>query len=303
MNVKYNESQIIELYNQGLSDKEISEILGVTETAFACKRRKMGLKSHTRAKREDYIPNEKELAIIVGTLLGDSTIRYVHEKCKYPNLTFVHSPKQEEYFNYLSEELKNFRASFGKYVDHNKVNKYGYKLVYTGRNMKCLKTIRDKFYPNGKKIIPSFIIKKYFTELSMYYMFMDDGSYDIKSNSYIINTQCFTIEDLTKFCNIIEEKLGLSFNIKKDHSLYLKHECNSIMYRILSENNKCDSMAYKCGKLSLNSVKQGNSQVDNPVLNPQETEENAERLEVMPNEKDEAIKSSTKAGHCSKQYP
>lgn len=39
--------------------------------------------------------------------------------------------------------------------------------------------------------------------------------------------------------------------------------------------------------------------MDNPVLNPQETEEKAKRLDVTPNEKDEAIKSSTKAGHCS----
>lgn len=46
MNKKYNEKQIIELYNQGKSDKEIAKILGVTETAFACKRRKMGLKAH-----------------------------------------------------------------------------------------------------------------------------------------------------------------------------------------------------------------------------------------------------------------
>lgn len=38
---------------------------------------------------------------------------------------------------------------------------------------------------------------------------------------------------------------------------------------------------------------------DNPVLNPQEIGENAERLTVMPNEKDEAIKSDTKAGHYS----
>lgn len=44
-------------------------------------------------------------------------------------------------------------------------------------------------------------------------------------------------------------------------------------------------MVYKCGKSSLNSVKQGNSLKDNPVLNPQEIEENAERLEVMPNKK------------------
>ena len=43
-------------------------------------------------------------------------------------------------------------------------------------------------------------------------------------------------------------------------------------------------MEYKLGKSSLNSVKQGNSSnEDNPVLNPQEIEENAERLEVMPN--------------------
>lgn len=35
-----------------------------------------------------------------------------------------------------------------------------------------------------------------------------------------------------------------------------------------------------------------------PVLNPLETEEKAKRLTVMPNEKDEAIKTDTKTGHC-----
>ena len=60
-------------------------------------------------------------------------------------------------------------------------------------------------------------------------------------------------------------------------------------------------MRYKygecCHKTPLNSKIPVNK--DNPVLNLQEIEENAKRLEVMPNEKDEAIKSSTKAGHCS----
>ena len=50
---------------------------------------------------------------------------------------------------------------------------------------------------------------------------------------------------------------------------------------------------------SLNSVKQGKSEKDVPVLNSQETEKKAKRLDVIPNEKDEDIKSSTKAGHCS----
>lgn len=56
------------------------------------------------------------------------------------------------------------------------------------------------------------------------------------------------------------------------------------MYDILSRNNECDSMKYKYGdshhKTPLN---RETPEMDNPVLNPQEIEENAERLEVMPN--------------------
>ena len=78
---------------------------------------------------------------------------------------------------------------------------------------------------------------------------------------------------------------------------YHKYEFNEIFKDILKRNNECLSMSYKYEshhKTPLNRE----TYVDNPVLNPQEIEENAERLEVMPNEKDEAIKSSTKAGHC-----
>lgn len=114
----------------------------------------------------------------------------------------------------------------------------------------CLKTFRDNFYVNNKKIIPIPVIKKYFTKISLYYMFMDDGSYDINSNSYILNTQCFEKENLLDFCKILKEKFNLEFNIKSDNTLYLKHVSNDIMYSILSEINECKSMNYKCGKLS-----------------------------------------------------
>ena len=58
-------------------------------------------------------------------------------------------------------------------------------------------------------------------------------------------------------------------------------------------------MLYKIGVCRLKTpLNRETPEVDNPVLNLQEIEENAERLEVMPNEKNEAIKSSTKAGHC-----
>ena len=259
MNVKYNNEKIIELYNSGKTDQEMADFFGVTKSAMECKRRTLGLKARTKALREDYIPTAQEIAIIIGTLLGDSTIRYVHDRCKYPNLTFVHSPKQEEYFKKLAEKLKNFKASAKKYKDNNKLNPYGCKYVFTGRNMRCLIEFRNKFYVNGTKIIPIDVIEKHFTEESLYYMFMDNGSYDKSSNSYIINTQCFDKTNLQDFCEVLYKKFNLCFNIKTDNCLYLQHKSNELFQSILLKYNECDSMIYKCGKLSLNSVKQGKS--------------------------------------------
>ena len=112
---------------------------------------------------------------------------------------------------------------------------------------------------------------------------MDDGSYDISSNSYIINTQCFSRENLEKFTYLLYSKFGLDFNIKSDNCLYLKHSSNELMYKILTSVNECKSMDYKCGSRRKTPLNGETPEKDNPVLNPQETEENAYRLEVMPN--------------------
>lgn len=47
--------------------------------------------------------------------------------------------------------------------------------------------------------------------------------------------------------------------------------------------NECKSMDYKCGSRHKTPLNGGTPEKDNPVLNPQETEENADRLEVIPN--------------------
>lgn len=50
------------------------------------------------------------------------------------------------------------------------------------------------FYKNNKKVIP-FELFNYFTEVSLAFMFMDDGTKT--HNSYSIATNCFTTEELT----------------------------------------------------------------------------------------------------------
>lgn len=276
MNRKYNDSQIIELHSQGLTDREIAEIIGVKPNTFAVKRKKLGLNPN-KSKRETYKLNREEIEVLIGTLLGDATIRYVYNGCKYPNLTFSHSTTQEEYFNWLSNKLTNLKSSSGKY-NSNYIRKNGERaerLVFTGANMLCLKELQEIFYENGRKVIPVNYISSRFTELSLYCLFMDDGSYDKRTDSYIINTQCFSKDNLEEFTELLYDKFGLEFNIKSDHCLYLKHSSNSIMSKILSKVNECDSMKYKCGSCLKTPLNGETPEKDNPVLNPQETEENA----------------------------
>ena len=297
--IKYNNEQIFELHNQGLTDAEMAEIIGVSKGAMANKRSKLGLKPN-KGKRYTYKLSEEELAILVGTLLGDSSVRYVHDGCKFPNLTFSHGEKQGQYFEWKANKLKNLMSSKGYYVN-NVIRVTGettQRYVFTGSNMACLVSIRESFYPNKIKIIPIDFLEEHFSELSLYCLYMDDGSYDKNTNSFIFNTQCFSREDLEKFIILLKNKFDLDFSIKADHCLYLKHSSNDKLQEILLKYNECPNMVYKIGvcrhKTPLN---RETPEMDNPVLNLQEIEENAERLEVMPNEKDEAIKSSTKAGH------
>ena len=270
MNRKYNDSQIIELHSSGLTDREIAEILGVTPNNLATKRRKLGL-APNKSKRDTHELTKEELEILVGTLLGDSTIRYVHNQCKYPNLTFTHGLNQEEYFNWITNKLTNLKSSTGRYDSkYTRTNgKIAERLVYTGSNMLCLKELRSVFYTeDGKKIIPIEYIKNIFSELSLYCLFMDDGSYDTSSDSYIINTQCFSRENLEEFVCLLYNKFGLDFNIKSDNCLYLKHSSNKRMYEILTSVNECKSMDYKCGSRRKTPLNGETPETDNPVLNP-----------------------------------
>ena len=243
--MKYNENEILELHNLGLTDKEISEKLGYNSNLFAKKRARMGLIPNNPRKTIELTKEEKE--ILCGTLLGDSTIRYVHKDCIYPNLTFSHCIQQKEYFEYKTDKLKRLCSSSKEYNTSEKaLSKNDTFLQFTGKNMKCLVELRNIFYPNNIKIIPMEYIFNNFTELSMYYLMMDDGSYDISNNSYIINLQCFSKDNLKEFVNFLYNILNLDFSIKSDNTLYLKHNSNSKMTEILIKYNECDTMNYKC---------------------------------------------------------
>lgn len=156
----------------------------------------------------------------------------------------------------------------------------------------------NSFYKNGKKYINERVLN-YIDPLGISVWFMDDGYFD--HGGFSIATNCFTEDDIKIIINMFSSKFNLHFT---------RHLSSNVIRLTSKEYQKFVDLIKEyihpdcIYKLHLNELpktplnRETPNKLDNPVLNLQEIEENAERLEVMPNEKAEAIKSSTKAGHC-----
>jgi len=77
-------------------------------------------------------------------------------------------------------------------------NKGGFKpgstsITYQSRHLKCLQDIYEVTYVDGKKVIPKDFMFKYFNNLSLALLFMDDGCVDGKSIK--LNIQGFSKND------------------------------------------------------------------------------------------------------------
>lgn len=250
MQRKLDYEKIKELHAQNLNDNEIAKIIGACVNGVRYAR--LDVMKLPNVVKDDTITPEME-EIIIGTILGDAWVGYVHKGCTAPKYQIIHAMSQYEYTKHIFEKLapimtKKLHFYKQKKLLHDKKRDKYYKsqdtVIALSRNVKSLIPYREAFYPEGKKVIPVEFIKDKFTAKSLAYWYMDDGSKDITSNSYIINTQCFTKENLQEFISFLKEKFNLEFSIKKDNSLYLKH-CSNEIFRNLIKDYLTSDMLYK----------------------------------------------------------
>lgn len=136
--------------------------------------------------------NQKAIEFIDGELLGDGCL-YL---CRY-SAGFVYSLKYEEHTNYISNILNSFgikqSGKIRKYKDK-RYNNITYN--YNSKSYAELLPLRQKWYPNSKKIIPKDIK---LTSLTCKQWYIDDGSLIIvkNKNPYIRFSTCgFPISDV-----------------------------------------------------------------------------------------------------------
>ena len=240
-------NRIKELHSLNMNDNEIARELGASVNGVRYARKDV-LKLPNVTKEVKLTLDMEE--VIIGTLLGDSWVGYVHSGCTAPKYQTTHSIKQEKYVKTIYSCLEPIMIKHFIYLKNkeikikNKVYNCNNTIGITSRNSKCLIPYRDAFYPNGKKVIPIDFIKDKFSAKSLAYWYMDDGSLDNNTHSYIINTQGFEKSNLEDFITFLKNKFNLQFTIKKDNSLYLKHISNSIFENLIKEY-LTEDMKYK----------------------------------------------------------
>lgn len=217
---KINKNQLKELVESGKTDKEIALIMGVKPIGIYNSRIRNGFirPSFNEAKSIKLTSFQKQ--VLIGTLLGDSCL--IKRKDSYnAQLRCSHGPLQKNYAKHKHNVFESlgsvYYESVRKTPDKRTGKCYASYSIRTKTNPE-LNSFYNAFYKDGKKVIP-FELFEDFTEVSLAYLFMDDGS---KINSTInIATMCFDEEELIKFVRFLYNKFDLAFTIQKNKLIYL----------------------------------------------------------------------------------
>ena len=251
---KIDKEKFEKLFSKGLSDYSIAKELGVSSDGVFYYRNRHGYNRDSLlfAKARSLTEFQKE--VLMGTLLGDSSLRR-HRKEWNTEVSCAHGVSQKEYCEYKTEIFE----SIGAHCEHHKRNTPDKRngIYYEDYTMRIpanpeLNSWYDAFYPKGKKVVPISLFK-YFTAVSLAFMFMDDGCK--VSASYSIATNCFTAEDINTFRNMLKEKFGLETSLFKRNVLYIK-ACSRAKFEALITPYLCECMKYKL-QVSRNSVNLG----------------------------------------------
>lgn len=233
---------IKELKKQGLGNRKISELLNIPRTSLMYLFRKHNLENIK------YIPKYANLnyfqkSALIGSLLGDSSIskKYI--------LNIGHGLKQEEYYKHkiqlLSPNIKFLEYRREK-IDKRTNNLYISLQAYSNK-YEDIVNLKELLYINGKKEITKEILKD-FNEISLAYLYMDDGNYE-KYGAKIALCN-FSNNSLMLFQNFLKNKWNIDTSIHKDKTLYIKANSKKIFIQLIS-SYIIPSMLYKINKSPL----------------------------------------------------
>lgn len=182
---------------------------------------------------------KEQIEILTGTLLGDSSLQFMSKKAKTPIYTCTHGKEQKDYAELKAQKLG---ASI---TERNRFDKRTEKIyesyyVWSKTNPYFLK-IYDKLYKNKKKVITNEFLEN-FTDVSLAYLYMDDG-YTSQKTAFIC-TDAFDDDSIFVLIKFLEKKYSITFRKVRGNRIRLAFR-DRIRFCNLIEKHMMDNLKYK----------------------------------------------------------
>jgi len=188
---------------------------------------------------------QKEHDLIIGSLLGDASIR---QRERNSCFRVAHSIKQRDYINWKLSLLKDFEIS--EFNERKKIIKEREVIMIslTTKTHSVFNYYRNLFYKDGKKVVVQDILNQ-LNPRSLAIWICDDGSYN-KQGYIILCTNSYTLEEHELIKQFFEKRFGLSptigFRDGKYYYLRFKQKDSQKLIEIIKPFI-LESMLYKIG--------------------------------------------------------
>lgn len=151
---------------------------------------------------------KEQKSIIVGSLLGDGTMR----RKVNAYLEINHAYSQRALVDWMYSKFKNLVLTPPKWRKGNG-GREAYR--FSTQSLPILTPFYNQFFMEGKKVVPNNLK---LDALSLTVWFMDDGS---KSRSSVyLNTQQFSTEEQFRLINFLDDQFGIKSTLNKDKKYF-----------------------------------------------------------------------------------
>lgn len=207
--------------------------------------KKLGLARNE--KKETVFVTDIQNEVFISMAIGDGSI-FKGKANKNYRMNLAHCEAQKEYFIEKYEIVKSFIGV--EYKFHNcydaRTNKfYPYYKIQT-KTSKYFTGLYERFYKDGKKIIPANLIDD-ITPRILAYKFFDDG-YTMDRRGYGISMNDYDDESLENFSKILIEKFGIESTIHKSGITYIPIKFKESFKKLVIPYATSDVL-YKLGEL------------------------------------------------------
>ena len=253
VNRKFNISkeEAEKLLSEGKTFKEIAEVMGCSVLVSKKRFKELGLckeqKQTSHYSHYDIELTDSQKQMIMGSLLGDGTITVSGA------YSCSHSVKQEQYFNKKREILSNLHSD----IVHKYAHDYEYfqttpeSLHFTTGCNEYLYSLREIYYPKGKKIFPYEYLLKHLEAEGLAYWYCDDGCYVKTHRLSKLCTYGYSLQEQELMLKLLQDKFNIDGRIDKSSvdTYFISLRVGSTKTLIsLIEPHIIPCMKYKIGK-------------------------------------------------------